>query len=88
MSVVTTLNAIRATASNAYQTTVPLATMDNINEVGKAVLQAPPTIKNEFISALVNLVGLQLLNSREFGDSLLGLRKGMLDMVLQLRTFL
>jgi len=79
MSVVTTLNAIRATASNAYQTTVPLATMDNINEVGKAVLQAPPTIKNEFISALVNLVGLQLLNSREFGDSLLGLRKGMLE---------
>ncbi len=76
---VTTLNAIRATASNAYQSTVPLTTASNITEVGKAVLSAPSTIQNEFISALVNLIGLQLLNNREFGDSLLGLRKGMVE---------
>ena len=76
---VTTLNAIRKTASNAYQTTVPLATMSNITEVGKAVLQAPNTLKNEFISALINLIGLQLLNSREFGHSLMDLRKGTVE---------
>jgi len=79
MSMVTTLNAIRSTASNAYQTTVPLATMDSITEVGNAVLTAPQTIQNEFISSLVNLIGLQLLNSREFGHSLLDLRKGTVE---------
>lgn len=76
---VTTLNAIRKTASNAYQDTVPLATMANITEVGKAVLQAPSTLQNEFISNLVNLIGLQLLNSREFGHSLMDLRKGTVE---------
>lgn len=76
---VTTLNAIRKTASNAYQDTIPLATASNITEVGKAVLQAPSTIQNEFISNLVNLIGLQLLNSREFGHSLMDLRKGTVE---------
>lgn len=76
---VTTLNAIRKTATNAYQNTVPLATMSNITEVGKAVLTAPATLQNEFISTLVNVIGLQLLNSREFGHSLMDLRKGTVE---------
>lgn len=79
MASVTTLNAIRKTATNAYQTTIPLATATNITEVGKAVLTAPPTIQNEFVSALVNLIGLQLLNTREFGHSLLNLKKGTVE---------
>ena len=54
MSAVTTLNAIRATATSAYQDTVPMATMENITDVGEAVLNAPEVIRNEFINALVN----------------------------------
>ena len=35
MSIVTILNAIRSTATNAYQNTVPLATMENFVHVRK-----------------------------------------------------
>ena len=79
MSAVTTLNAIRATATSAYQDTVPIATMENIVDVGEAVLNAPDVITNEFISALVNKIGLTLINSQEFGNPLLGLRKGHME---------
>lgn len=79
MSVVTTLNAIRKTATSAYQSTVPLATMDNITDIGEIVLNSPETIKNEFIDALVNKIGLSLINSKEFGNPLMGLRKGHLE---------
>lgn len=79
MSVVSVLNAIRATATNAYQTAIPLATMENFTHVGNAVLQAPPQIKNEFFNALLNKVGLQLFNDREFGNPLITLKKGKLE---------
>lgn len=79
MSVVSVLNAIRATATDAYQTAIPLATMENFTHVGSAVLQAPPQIKNEFFNALLNKVGLQLFNDREFGNPLMTLKKGKLE---------
>lgn len=79
MSAVVTLNAIRATATSAYQDTVPMATLENITDVGRAVLDAPEVIRNEFISALVNKIGLTLINSQEFGNPLLGLRKGHME---------
>ncbi len=79
MSAVVTLNAIRATATSAYQDTVPMATLENITDVGRAVMDAPEVIRNEFISALVNKIGLTLINSQEFGNPLLGLRKGHME---------
>jgi len=79
MSVVSVLNAIRATATDAYQATIPLATMENFTHVGNAVLQAPPQIQNEFFNALLNKVGLQLFNDREFGNPLITLKKGKLE---------
>lgn len=79
MSAVTTLNAIRRTATNAYQDTIPLATLSNIRDVGEAVLEAPEVIRNEFINALVNKIGLTLINTHEFGNPLLGLRKGHME---------
>lgn len=78
MSVVTILNAIRQTATDAYQNTVPLATMENFAHVGASVLNAPDTIKNEFLTALVNKIGLQLFNEKEFGNPLSFLQKGTL----------
>lgn len=79
MSVVTILNAIRTTATDAYQDSVPLATMTNFTEVGKAVLNSPTYIQNEFLEALVNKIGLQLFNDKEFGNPLIDLRKGTLE---------
>lgn len=78
-TVVTILNAIRKTASSAYQNTVPMATMENFTAVGEAVLEAPETIQNEFLSALINKVGLQLFNNKEFGNPLLFLKKGTME---------
>ena len=79
MAVTTILNSIRATASDAYQSTVPLATMSDFTGVGDAVLTAPETVTNEFLSALINKIGLQLFNNKEFGNPLLFLKKGTME---------
>lgn len=70
------LNSIRSTASSAYQTTVPLATMSTISDVGHALLTAPAAIANEFYSALVNLIGIQLMDTVKFTNPLSDLKKG------------
>ena len=79
VTVVTILNAIRSTATDAYQTTVPLATAENFVHVGNAVLEAPEQIQNEFFNALLNKIGLQIFNDKEFGNPLLFLKKGTLE---------
>ena len=73
------LNIIRETASSAYQDTVPLATADNIRDVGMAVLTAPQPIKNEFMSNLVNKIGLTLVDYPVVNNHLSFLRKGKLE---------
>ena len=73
------LNAIRKAATNAYQTTVPLATIDNIKDVGVAVMTAPQTIQNEFYSAIINVIGMQMIDSMVFRNPLTGLRKGTME---------
>lgn len=75
----TVLNAIRATASDAYQTAVPLATADNIQDVGTAVLNAPTAIRNEFMSNLYNKVGLTLVDSPVVENQFSFLKKGRLE---------
>lgn len=75
----TFLNSVRATASSAYQATVPLATATNIADVGSAVLTAPANIQNEFISSLVNQIGLVIQESKSFSNPLTGLRKGVME---------
>ena len=75
----TILNIIRATASSAYQDTVPLATADNITDVGVAVLTAPQPIKNEFMNNLVNKIGLTLVDYPVVNNHLSFLRKGKLE---------
>jgi len=73
------LNAIRATSSSAYQSTVPLATASNITDVGAAVLNAPVAIRNEFMSNLYNKVGLTLIDSPVIENEFSFLRKGTLE---------
>lgn len=73
------LNIIRSTASSAYQDTVPLATADNIADVGVAVLTAPQPILNEFMSNLVNKIGLTLIDYPVVNNHLSFLRKGKLE---------
>src|SRR5699024_9260041 len=73
------LNAIRNTASSAYQTAVPLATAENIVDVGEAVLAAPTAIRNEFMSNLYNKVGLTLIDSPVVENHFAFLKKGTLE---------
>ena len=73
------LNAIRATASDAYQSTVPKATLNNITDVGTAVLNAPTAIRNEFMSNLYNKIGLTLVDSPVIENEFSFLKKGTLE---------
>ena len=73
------LNAIRATASSAYQSAVPMATADNISDVGAAVLAAPTAIRNEFMTNLYNKIGLTLIDSPVVENRFSFLKKGTLD---------
>src|SRR5690606_35752309 len=73
------LNIIRETASSAYQDTVPLATAKNIRDVGMAVLSAPQPIRNDFMSNLVNKIGLTLIDYPVVNNHLSFLRKGQLE---------
>lgn len=75
----TVLNAIRATASSAYQTTIPMATADNIQDVGHAVLNAPTAIRNEFMSNLYNKIGMTLIDSPVVENEFSFLKKGKLE---------
>src|SRR5690625_3696411 len=73
------LNEIRQTASNAYQDSVPLATADNIKDVGERVLNLPDPIMNEFMQNLVNKIGLTLVDYPVVNNHLSFLKKGRLE---------
>jgi hypothetical protein len=75
----TLLNVIHATASDAYQTTVPLATASNITDVGEAVLNAPSAIRNEFMANLYNKIGLTLIDTPVVENQFSFLKKGRLE---------
>lgn len=76
--VATFLNKVRETASDAYQTSVPIATATNITEVGHAVLGLPSIHKNEFIEA-VNKIITTTIDTAEFTNPLEFLKKGKLE---------
>lgn len=73
------LNAIRATSSSAYQTTVPMATAANITDVGAAVMNAPSAIRNEFAANLFNKIGMTLIDTPVIENEFAFLKKGTLE---------
>lgn len=73
------LNAIRATSSSAYQTTVPMATAANITDVGAAVMNAPSAIRNEFAANLFNKIGMTLIDTPVIENEFSFLKKGTLE---------
>ena len=75
----TLLDAIHATASNAYQDTVPLTTASEIQDVGKAIMNAPQAIRNEFMENLINKIGLTLVEYPVVNNKLEFLKKGKLE---------
>lgn len=74
-NMVNVLNAILNGASADYQARVPVATQNNISEVGSGVMSHQAT-ENEFLSALVNKIAMSIVRNKTFRNPLAVLKKG------------
>lgn len=72
------LNTIRSSASSTYQERIPVATQENIREIGNAMFKYEST-QNEFISALVNRIAAVVVTSKSYSNPLRMFKKGVLD---------
>ncbi len=72
------LNAIRANASSTYQERIPVATQENIRQIGNAMMTYEAT-QNEFLSALVNRIGRVIITSKSYTNPLRVFKKGILE---------
>lgn len=79
-SSVDVLNAIRNTASANYRDYVPVATpdRDSIRAIGAVIMQFP-ALQNEFLSSLVNRIGLVLISSKMFSNPWAVFKQGFLE---------
>ena len=72
------MNAVRTSATLEYQSRIPTATKENIKEVAELVTTYPNT-KNEFASALTNLVGRQVFLQKLYTNPFKFFKKGTLE---------
>lgn len=78
-STIDILNVIRENASLEYQNAVPkVSEVDDILKVGQ-IIAGTPSFQNQFISALVNRIGLVMANSATFNNPYRSLKKGVLE---------
>lgn len=73
------LNVIRDNASAQYKEWVPVATQDNIADVGNPILQYEAA-KNEFLAALANRIGLVIASSKSYNNPLKPFKKGLMTL--------
>lgn len=73
------VNAIRNSASTQFQQYVPLANEENIAEVGAGLL-TNQALQNEFITSLVDRIGLVVIKSALLENPLKKFKKGMLPL--------
>ena len=69
------LNTIRNNADSLYQSRVPVATQNNIAEIGR-VFNAYDLDYNTFISALIHKIGLTFVQSKTFNNKLKAFKSG------------
>ena len=79
ISSVDMLNAIRNSASSAYAEAVPIATADNLREVGRAIMGSE-AYTNEFLENLLNRIGRTLLTAKSWNNPLKKYKLGLLEM--------
>lgn len=78
-STIDILNVIRQNASQEYQSSVPVITIEtDIPKVG-AIIYGTPALANQFINALVNRIALVRVNSATFNNAYAELKKGYLE---------
>lgn len=73
------LNVIRSEASQVYKDRVPVATQDNIAEVGNPILNFQAA-QNEFLDALVNRIGMVIITSRSYNNPLKPFKRGLMSL--------
>ena len=74
------LNTLRANASPNYQDMIPYAegSLDSVREIGAIIMQYP-ALQNEFLSALVNRIGVVLVTSKLYRNPWAFMKQGMLE---------
>lgn len=74
------LNTIRANASPEYRNIIPQAsgTTDSIRQIGQIMMQYQP-LQNEFLTALVNRIGLVLITSKLYTNPWAMFKRGFLE---------
>ena len=79
-SSVDVLNAIRNSATQNYQSAVPIATPDpeSIRTIG-AIIMNNPQLQNEFLNNLVNRIGRVIISSKLYENPWRAFKKGMLE---------
>lgn len=75
MNVIQILNTIRANGTQLYQERIPVATKENLAELGGTLLQYEVT-KNEFLDALIGKIAFTIVSNRRFKNPLAILKKG------------
>lgn len=78
---VNVLNVIRNNSSVDYRNYIPIATpdADSIRNIGNIMMDYP-ALQNEFISALVNRIGLVLVTSRYYDNPFARFKRGKLEL--------
>ena len=71
---VNVLNAIRSAASESYRDAVPVATASNLQDVGNPILEYE-SVRNEFLTLLVNKIALPIVRARMFRNPLAMLKR-------------
>jgi hypothetical protein len=69
------MNAIRNSGSDNFQRYVPLANAENVTEIGQGLL-LNQTVQNEFITSLIDRIGLVVLRSVQLSNQLAKFKKG------------
>ena len=73
------VNAIRNNASNNYKDYVPAITdVSELKGIGKIIMDVP-ALQNEFLSALINRIGLVVITSKMFSNPWAMFKKGFLE---------
>lgn len=72
------LNAIRAQADAEYHNRIPIATQENLREVGNAMMQYRPA-QNTFLNALVNRIARVIITSKSYQNPLREFKRGIME---------
>ena len=73
------VNAIRNNASNYYKDYIPAITdVSELKGIGKIIMDVP-ALQNEFLSALINRIGLVVITSKMFSNPWAMFKKGFLE---------